>query len=258
MNNLLHSQFIFNILQGRFSLLMIFISILTVSCSKESLELKEGSILHAKQIRPLINMVYKSTPKRIARGKYLVEGPTHCFNCHSPRDNQKVGWPPIESKKGSGHIMWGNDSLWLYASNITPDKETGIGNFSDDMIVRAITEGVGHDGRGLAMPWESFRRLTKEDLASVVTYLRTIPAVKNKVPQRKLKKGHEAKLSSKAAILDIELKEPDFNDLVSRGKYLIKLGDCIDCHTSWGKHNPGVLAGGQKFVEKEGLFLLQI
>ena len=68
--------------------------------------------------------------------------------------------------------------------NITPDKETGIGSWTDEQIAAAITTGKRPDGRQLApiMNYAAFTYMTKEDVAAVVAYLRSIPAVKNQVP----------------------------------------------------------------------------
>jgi hypothetical protein len=67
----------------------------------------------------------------------------------------------------------------LYALNITCDKETGIGSWTDDQIARAIREGIGCGDRALfpTMPYQKFRHLSDEDLASVVAYIRTVPPV---------------------------------------------------------------------------------
>ena len=76
----------------------------------------------------------------------------------------------------------------MIAPNISPDPETGIGNWTDDEIARAIQEGVNKDGRALfpVMPYMRFRNFTDEDLASVVVYLRSIPPVKNAMRLTKL------------------------------------------------------------------------
>ncbi len=70
------------------------------------------------------------------------------------------------------------------ASNLTPDPETGAGSWTDDQLARAIREGVGHDGRALfpIMPYQRYRNMSDEDLASVVVYLRSLPAVHNRLP----------------------------------------------------------------------------
>ena len=83
----------------------------------------------------------------------------------------------------------------LAPPNITPDKKTGAGTWTDDMFARAIREGVGHDGRALspAMPYNNFKRLSDEDLASVIVYLRSLPAGHNVVsPQKCLRETESA------------------------------------------------------------------
>src|SRR5213595_1539305 len=77
---------------------------------------------------------FESSPARLARGKYLVEGVTGCFGCHSPTDVEQPGYPPVQGKEGEG-VSWAGSGLpWLYAPNITPDNETGAGTWTDDMF----------------------------------------------------------------------------------------------------------------------------
>jgi len=72
------------------------------------------------------------------------------------------------------------------SANITPDPETGAGNWTDDMLARAIREGIGHDGRALFpfMPYPDMRHISDEDLASVIVYLRSIPPIRKALPDR--------------------------------------------------------------------------
>jgi len=73
----------------------------------------------------------------------------------------------------------------VVAPNITPDRETGIGNFTDDQLSRAIREGISHDGQTLfpMMPYVRFRQMSDEDLASVVVYIRTLAPIRNALPR---------------------------------------------------------------------------
>ena len=112
--------------------------------------------------------------------------------------------------------------------NLTPDVETGAGSWTDDMFARAIREGIGHDGRPLVpiMPYENFRHMSDEDLASVVVYLRSIPAVHNPLPQTKLPlpfklltKGFPEPLTEAVASLD-------GGNSVRHGEYLAQIGGC--------------------------------
>ena len=96
------------------------------------------------------------------------------------------------------------------------------------------------------MYWSSFRQLSDEDLASVVVYLRTIPAVKNKLPKRRLSIETEKKLQGSAKPLLAAVLTPDLSNLLTRGRYLISTADCGGCHTGWYKRNPGFFGGGNK------------
>jgi hypothetical protein len=129
------------------------------------------------------------TPQRLARGKYLVNL-AHCFDCHSERDakgNQTVGM------EGAGRVLPPEESNiprphFLVCPNITPDRETGAGSWSDAQLARALRKGIGNDGRILdkTMPYWNFRYLTDEDLASIIVFLRSIPAVHHPLPKRDL------------------------------------------------------------------------
>jgi hypothetical protein len=74
----------------------------------------------------------------------------------------------------------------VYARNLTPDPETGIGSWSEDDFVKTLRTGHRKgSGRALLppMPWQNLASLPAEDLRAIFTYLRTIPAVKNRVPE---------------------------------------------------------------------------
>jgi hypothetical protein len=138
--------------------------------------------------RPLTDRHFERTPARLARGKYLVEGVTACFDCHSAAPGQwKPGEAPEFTALGSGRVVINEGGFILAASNITPDVETGAGSWTDDQLARAIREGIGHDGRTLflMMPYQNYKYLSDEDLASIVVYIRSLPPIHNGLP-----KGH--------------------------------------------------------------------
>jgi mono/diheme cytochrome c family protein len=217
-------------------------------------EEEKSTMLLATNARPLRDVKFEATSQRIKRGEYLANGILMCMTCHSPRDTTKPGFPPIESKKGSGVILYDTEEERLVVPNITPDKETGAGSWTDDMLARAIREGVGHDGRALSLPmyWGSFRQLSDEDLASVVVYLRTIPLVKNKLPKRRFSAEREKELQGRSQPLLTPVAAPDLSDQVTRGRYYIKTADCIGCHTGWYGRNPGFFGGGNKLENYYG------
>ena len=130
--------------------------------------------------RALTDRRFESTPERLERGKYLTENVTPCFGCHSPRDWSKNESPEAQGMHGAGMANFPFEGLpgTVHAPNITPDKETGAGNWTDDQMARAIREGIGFDGRALfpMMPYENFRRLSDEDLASIIVYSANDPA----------------------------------------------------------------------------------
>jgi mono/diheme cytochrome c family protein len=138
--------------------------------------------------RPVSSEKFEATEARLERGKYLVEGVSHCFLCHSEHDFSTPDYPSSQTKKGAGWVMPIPELNYIASRNITPDVETGIGSWSDDEIARAIREGVRKDGSALfpVMPYLDFRTYDDEDVKSIVVYLRTIPAVKNAVPKRNL------------------------------------------------------------------------
>jgi hypothetical protein len=141
------------------------------------------------QERPLTNRTFERTPQRLERGRYLASSLLGCMDCHSVRDRTKPGARIVNGMMGAGDIipvkgMPGR----LVAPNLTPDPETGVGDWTDDQLARATREGVGHDGRALfpLMPYPSYRRLSDEDLASVIVFLRSLPPVRHPLPKSSL------------------------------------------------------------------------
>ena len=166
---------------------------------------------------------------QIERGRYLaIAG--DCASCHTvPGSGQPfAGGRPIETPFGV-----------VVGANITPDPETGIGAWSDELFVRALREGKGHDGQLLypAMPYPCYTKLTESDALAIRAYLNTVKPVRNAVVSNKLPfpfdvregmsawnalyfKGGEFKADS--------TKSTEWN----RGAYLVEgLGHCGACHT---------------------------
>ncbi len=195
---------------------------------------------------------FNPTVARLERGRYLVEGPAHCFQCHSEVDWERPGAQPKQGKKGAGTIFIEDGMEWLVAPNITPDRETGAGNWTDEQFARAIREGIGHDGRRLfpMMPYMNFRQMSDEDLASVVVYIRSINPVRNVVPKTVLPEMVKGSLPPHQPIT-APVAGPDMSNPVERGKYLVTLGNCMSCHTPMNKQGQPLMqlafAGGLRF-----------
>jgi mono/diheme cytochrome c family protein len=211
--------------------------------------------------RPLTDRKFKRTPERMARGRYLVEHVTGCFGCHSLLDFKKPGLPPKPGFKGGGDVMTPDEALLpppyrVVHPNISPDPETGAGKWTDDMFARAIREGVGHDGRKLTpyMPYEHFRALPDEDLASIIVYVRSIPPVRRALPKSVFPKALMASLHPEP--LTAPVPAPDLSTPVKRGEWLVRIADCSGCHTPIDENFqdlPGMfMAGGGQLKGRWG------
>ncbi len=117
----------------------------------------------------------------VERGSYLVNGVLTCGNCHTPRG--PGGVLAMDKQLSGGPQEWDTPTFKVKGSNITPDRETGIGSWSEADIKRALVDGVRPDGTQLApiMPYGFYKVFTAADLDAVVAYLRSVSAVSNKV-----------------------------------------------------------------------------
>jgi len=168
---------------------------------------------------------------QLERGKYLVETIMGCGNCHTPQgpngpmmDRALSGGPPIEEGK----------LFTARPSNITPDRETGIGKWTDAQIKLAIREGRRPDGTliGPPMPFSQYSGIADSDLDAVVAYLRSVPAINNAVA----KSTYPIKLPPAwGPPIDKPVTAPSATDKLAYGAYLAgPLGHCVECHTPMG------------------------
>jgi mono/diheme cytochrome c family protein len=122
----------------------------------------------------------------LERGRYLVTSVGGCADCHSVgRDPNNPTWLAgfVAGTPGQPFEV---GPLKIYPSNITPDKATGIGNWTPQQIFNALRLGKDDDGKTLCppMPWPVYRNMTDRDIWSIVSYLKKgIKPVKNKVPE---------------------------------------------------------------------------
>jgi mono/diheme cytochrome c family protein len=200
--------------------------------------------------RALSNRTFERTPQRLERGRYIATALSGCSYCHTPHNWTAPGTPFVEGMEGAGEIMpYGNLPGRIVAPNLTPDPETGAGRWTDDQLARAIREGVGHDGRALfpMMPYSRYREMTDEDLASVVVYLRSLPAVRNQLPPTEIIFPVKYLIRGVPEPLTSPVNEAAATDPVKRGAQLVNLAGCADCHTPQvrGETVPGMeFAGG--------------
>src|ERR1700736_2798149 len=171
--------------------------------------------------------------ERMVRGHYLVNGVLGCLDCHSQENGTpQPGVAPVFSHQGGGRVVINQGGFVLAASNITPDVETGAGNWTDDQFARAIREGIGHDGRTLfpMMPYQNYRNLSDEDLAAVVVYIRSLDPVHNVLPKPRIPFPLSRLIQSAPQPVLARVSVSD-GDRISRGRYLSRVGGCVDCHT---------------------------
>ena len=170
----------------------------------------------------------------IAKGKYLFFGPAHCLDCHaSIEDLEKVEHGVAVIPKGGR--TWHLPVGILRSPNLTNDAETGLGNKSDKEIARSLRYGVNPSGYTLfdLMP---FHETSDEDLQAIISYLRTIPAVKNEI------RTFEPNLLGmvlnafvfKPIGPSVEVPKSVSKDAgIPYGKYLAtSLANCKGCHTN--------------------------
>lgn len=166
----------------------------------------------------------------VERGKYLVNTIMTCQNCHTPKGERGA---PIFERDLSNGLSWDEPPFKVTASNITQDKETGIGSWSDADIRRALQKGERPNGVKLAaiMPSDFYEVLTPGDLDAIVAYLRTVKPVKQETPipiyrialPRHIPPGAEKPFA-----------ESDLANKVKKGFYLATIGHCFECHTPMG------------------------
>jgi mono/diheme cytochrome c family protein len=118
----------------------------------------------------------------VERGQYLAHI-MDCGGCH--HTGAFTPQPNLETPLAGSDIGFEMPGMGVfYPPNLTPDKETGLGKWSDAEIITAFTTGVRPDGRQLApmMPWMSYAHINADDASALVAYLRSLPPVKHKLP----------------------------------------------------------------------------
>jgi len=203
--------------------------------------LAAGTVLYNKTYEAPYPNIHASTDSAvIARGKHLVFATGHCPECHyAPGDSLKVINGDEALLAGGGFpFEWPGGKF--YSVNISSDKETGIGNWKDEEIARAFRHQISPNGKVL-MPLMPFQEMADEDIAAIISYLRTVPPVKFKVPENEL--NLFGKFVMAFLLRPEEAKEtppqkmtPDTT--VEYGKYLVwNVSGCRGCHTKRDLHN---------------------
>jgi cytochrome c553 len=207
--------------------------------------------------RPAQAMKAPTDAAAIAKGKYLVDNVCGCLGCHSKIDDSKPGDFFVPGTEGQGRDFGEipNYPIHIRARNITPDKATGIGDWTDGEIVRAMREGVSRDGSALfpQMPYQTYAKtLSDEDALAIVAYLRTLKPINNNPGKTQV--NFPVSMFIRAVPQPLEKSPPPappVSDKMARGNWLITTASCHDCHDGMTDHMepiPGKeLAGGAKF-----------
>jgi len=205
------------------------------------------------EMRPASNEKIEATPARLARGEYLAEHLMQCFHCHSEHDPKRAGMPIVNGKGAGGFVF--DRTLGLPGEvqppNITP---AALGNVTDGELMRAMREGIGHDGRVLfpMMPYRDYRSMSDEDLRAIIVYLRTLPAAPKQTQKTVIDFPVNYFIRGVPAPVEGVVTAPNPNDSVAYGKYLVNLASCHGCHTPIDKRGQGIegrdFAGGREFA----------
>jgi len=194
-----------------------------------------------------------STAADLARGQYLVEALAACDNCHTPRGPN--GYDFSARFSGGSQTFSGKDYV-VRGSNISSDKETGVGGWSDEALSAAIVDGLGRDGQlAPVMPSDSYRALTKSDVDAIMAFLRAAAPAKAQSaapPQR-----HGAWTAHPLPGAEAPFDEAALSDRIKRGLYVASIARCMACHSGEVDEAPDHVnrlgAGGKIFRAPAGV-----
>ncbi|HYF32427.1 MAG TPA: c-type cytochrome [Chitinophagaceae bacterium] len=202
-------------------------------------------------VGPAPDIKVTSTADAIQRGSYLANNVMLCMDCHSTRDWSKFSGPLVDGTLGKGGEIFDKRAGFpgtYYSANITP---AGLTDWTDGELFRAITTGVRKNGKPIfpVMPHHNYGLLDEQDIKAVIAYLRTLPAIENKVPES------ESDFPMNFIINTIPAKaklapRPPKSDSVAYGKYMATAASCGDCHTPFEKGSlvmEQFMGGGRRF-----------
>jgi len=183
----------------------------------------------ADSMIPLYQQAKESDPAAIERGRYVaIAG--DCVACHTAPESRDAfsGGYAIKTPFGG-----------IYTSNITPDRETGIGDWTERDFYRAVRHGKGINGENLypAMPYNAYVQVSDQDMHDLWLYMRTVKPVRNHVPETQLPFPYNIRLAMMGwNLLFFNNKgfeaDPTRSAQWNRGAYLVRgLEHCASCHT---------------------------
>jgi mono/diheme cytochrome c family protein len=192
-----------------------------------------------------------ATPQQLARGAYLVNHVSLCTDCHTKRDWSKFAAPGMGSLGGGGEKF---DATAGFPGDVTSPNITPyhLKDWTDGEILRAITTGVRKNGDAIfpLMPWPYYSKMSREDLYSIIAYIRTLKPVESSYPKSKLDFPlniivHTMPQKATFGVL------PSPSDTVKYGAYMVQAAGCRECHSQDknGAPLPGMeFAGGHNYI----------
>ncbi|MDG2156411.1 MAG: c-type cytochrome [Gammaproteobacteria bacterium] len=214
--------------------------------------------------------IIEANPEQLARGDYLFNAVLGCPVCHSERDYSQFGGPPVAPFGGGracsdtgkplpGLAESGGLPGTICFRNITP-HETGIFDWTDGELLRAVREGIGKENQALfpIMPYFIYRNLSDEDAQSVVAYVRSLEAVDHSLPDTAINFPVNLAIRLLPDPLNSPVPQPDTNNPIAYGKYLSTVARCSFCHSPRDSRSRQAiegleLAGGVEFQGHNGL-----
>jgi mono/diheme cytochrome c family protein len=196
-------------------------------------------------------LTIERTPERIERGKYLANNVAACMDCHSARDYTLYAAPVKDGAFGGGGDRFDQSMGFpgvFYSRNLTP---YALSNWTDGELFRAITTGVSKDGSPLfpMMPYQNYGKIDKEDVYSIIAYIRTLQPIKTDVPKPEPAFPFNIIMHTMPAKASFT-QRPSPSDTLNYGKYLVQVASCGECHNNGDK---GEFAGGNEFQEPSGI-----
>lgn len=205
---------------------------------------------------PVTGLKAKTDSVTIARGRYLTMGPAHCWTCHV-EDPAEVDFQQKLPAMSGGMKLDLPFIATLRTPNITSDKKTGIGRYTDEQLAQVIRYNLTPEGHAL-IPFMTYNSMSNEDIVAIISYLRSTKPVEKAIPE------HDLTLLGKVLLRFMikpnvseayrQFQSTKSDTSAAYGKYLAySVTNCNGCHTQrgpTGEYTGKPFAGGTK--EKVG------
>jgi mono/diheme cytochrome c family protein len=181
----------------------------------------------------------RNDAESIRRGEYLVYGPAHCVGCHAQSTSalEEYARTGVRPSLVGGMPFTVSPLGTIYSRNLTPDDDTGIGQYSDGQLARVLRYSVLPDGRASVRPLMQYAGMSDDDLAAVIAFLRSQPPVRHRVPDDdwtiigKIVKSLSPAFKPRANVSAPRVA-PAAEPTGERGEYLARaVGNCGGCHS---------------------------